>query len=275
MHTTAQRQPLAQQQQALLAALRDGGPPPPGLRNDAQRERGLLAYRANAHALAGRALAAAYPVVAALLGHAAFEQLARAFWHHHPPERGDLAQWGGMLALFLQGDDALAALPYLPDVARLEWLLHEAASAADAATDPASFARLTQEDPAFLGLRLAPGSALLHSAYPVVGIVQAHGHDGPDFATVNARLQAGQGDIALVWRPALRPQLTSIAAAEAALVEQLLARRSLPDALDAVAARPDPPDFGAWLAQAVQTGLVLGVCDLNHHPTGHSHGAMT
>lgn len=70
---------LAQQQHALLRALRgrpgataaDAAATPLLDLLDArhpQTARGLAAYRANGHALAERALSAAYPVVAALIG---------------------------------------------------------------------------------------------------------------------------------------------------------------------------------------------------------------
>lgn len=262
-HPTPAQDRLAAQQQALLSALFGDSLQVQGLLDDTQTERGLHAYRANGHALAERALAAAYPVIAALLGADAFNQLARAFWHHQPPLRGDLAQWGDALPNFLLAAEDLQGLPYLPDVARLEWRLHEAAGAGDASLDAASFERLSHEDPDGLGLRLAPGTSLLHSGFPVVSIVLAHGADGPDFDTVGQRLRDGVGETALVWRDGLRSRLTTVTTTEATLLEHLLAGCSLPAALTATAAgTTDPLDLSIWLPQAVQGGLVLGVSTL-------------
>ena len=267
---------LAQQQQALLQALwtRPGQAPPdsPALVAllAAPWQRGLAAYRTNAGALAERALQAAYPVVAELIGGDSFALMARQFWLRHPPERGDLACWGEALPGFLARDPQLANVPYLADVARLEWALHCNAGAPDAAPlEPASFALLGQQAPDVLTLRLPPGTVLQRSRWPVVSLVNVHLLGDPGFDTVAARVQARQGEAALVWRQGLRPCLMACTPAEAALVEALLAGQSLLAALDAAlaaqavdAARAQQAafDFSAWLNAAVTQGLVLGAC---------------
>ena len=250
---------LAQQQQALLAVLWDW-PDEDAIINiakyvDKTRARGLKAYQSNGHALACRALAATYPVLAQLLGEDSFAALARAFWHQQPPVRGDMAQWGEGLADFVAGSAQLADEPYLADVARVEWALHQCASAPDAVMAPDSFALLMTCDPDTLELALAPGCALVASPWPVVSIVGAHLQQQPDFDTVGRQLRAGVAQRALVWREGLRPRLRETTAEEAAFIAALLGGQALGPALD----RAGALDFNAWLAQAVQTGLLLGV----------------
>jgi Putative DNA-binding domain len=257
---------LAQQQQSLLQAL--FGPwQPKNLAADpsfspAHQLRGLQAYRSNAHALAERALAACYPVTAQLLGANNFAAMAREFWHAHPPLRGDMGQWGEDLPAFIEQHKQLTQEPYLADVARVEWLLHQAASAADAQADVASFNLLATHDPATLGLQLAPGTQVFSSAWPVVSIIQAHqtGADAPDLGPARARMQAGVGEHALVWRQGLKPLLREADAAEAAWLQALLQGHNLPAALDAAGA---DFDFNTWLPQAVQSGLALAVFTIN------------
>lgn len=254
-------QDLAVQQQALLRAL---GLPRPGdalaavqgvLVRDALHERGLRAYRSNGRALAQRALAAAYPVVAQLLGDENFGPVARQLWQDHPPVRGDLAQWGAALPGWIARQPQLhAAEPYLADVARLEWALHQAASAADAAIDAASFGLLQAHDPAHLSLRCAPGSAVIAAPWPIASIVLAHTQGQPSIEAAGDRLRAGLAETALVWRQGLQPRLRTLAADEAALLVALLAGRPLAAALDAAPGL----DFAPWLAAAVQQGLVTG-----------------
>lgn len=95
--------------------------------------RGLKSYQSNAHMLSERVLVAAYPVVTAILSPESMGQLARALWHRHPPVRGDLARWGADLPGFIAASPQLAELPWLADVARIEWALHAAATAANVA----------------------------------------------------------------------------------------------------------------------------------------------
>lgn len=219
--------------------------------------RGWLAYKANGDALAERSLQASCPVVAQLLGEESFKTLARAFWHAHPPERGDLAQWGGELARFVLATGQLAEEPYLPDVARLEWSLHRCASCADAAVEHASFALLMALNPQDIHLVLAPGCAILHSAWPVVSIVNAHLHGRPTLADAGQKLRDQVGETAVIWReqfqPCCREALPGEAAFLAALLEGPAASGNLGSALELAPAL----DFTIWLPVAVQSGLLL------------------
>jgi hypothetical protein len=238
---------LAQAQNGLLERIF-------AARSDAP-SRGLAAYRANAHASAERALLAAYPVLAQLIGAENFAYLARDFWHQHPPQRGDLAQWGSALPQFVAATTQLADTPYLPDVAAIEWALHTCATAADAEPALASFAALSQHEPDALTLRLAPGVQVLRSAYPAAAITLAHlGQGSLDDAA--AMLGAGLAHHALVWRQAYAPRLRVLTDFELAFVDALCAGDSLAQALDG--AHTDF-DFSPWLAAQVRSGLLVGV----------------
>lgn len=250
---------LAQQQQALLALLFDW-PNLEATQNiahyiDSDWARGQKVYQSNGHALACRALRAAYPVMAQLLGDESFDALARALWHVQPPLRGDIAQWGAMLCEFVRTSDQLVDEPYLPDVAALEWALHRAGNAADDQVDPGSFALLAQHDPAALRLRLSPGCAVLSSVYPVASIVGAHLQQQPSLAQAGELLRAGVGEDALVWRSGLRPQMRQAQVGEVGFVAALLRGQTLGESLEQATAL----DIGAWLPMAVQTGLLLQV----------------
>jgi hypothetical protein len=250
---------LAQQQQALVAALFDW-PAENAMKNIAARAmepgaRGLKAYQSNAHALAERALQAAYPVLTQLLGVESMGDLARAYWHAHPPVRGDVAQWGESLAAFMVGSSQLQDTPYLPDVARLEWALHSMTTMEDATPDLNTLTLLSTQDLGMLCLRLAPGAAVLCSDWPVATIHAAHGENGPSFEEVGRLLQARAAEDAVVWRHGFKPCVRVALEGEAALLHALLAGRSLGQALD------DVPhlDVSQWLTVAVQSGLLLAV----------------
>lgn len=271
---------LAQQQQLLLGALfarpgddRHAADARLNAQLDvrhAQTARGLAAYRSNGHAMAERALQAVYPVIAAMLGEQNFALLSRDLWHSHPPSRGDLAQWGDALPVFVQHNAQLSDVPYLADVARAEWALHRAASAADADPDPTSFVRLAREDPQGLALTLSPGTSVVGSRYPVASLVTAHLHGRPSLTEAAQRLREQRGEHALVWRQGLRPHIAAMGPAAAALVQALLGGADLPSALDAAcAADTEPPsfDFPAWLTAAVTDGLVIGVQRLTEPAT--------
>ena len=250
---------LALQQQALLDALL-AWPADDAIKNIATciedtGARGLKAYQANGHALSERALQAAYPVVSQLLGEESFAHLARALWHAQPPTRGDIAQWGGGLSVFLETSAQLQDEPYLPDVVRVEWALHLCAGATDAQADLASLALLTTHAPECLQLWMAPGCAVVRSAWPVASIVGAHIDGVPSLQEAGAQLRGGEAQDTVVWRAGLRPRVRLALAGEADGLRVLIQGGSLAQALDAA----PQLDFGQWLPLAVQSGLVLGV----------------
>lgn len=255
--------PLKAQQQALLDALfMARAADAMSLLRDAHvlaptplAHRGFDAYRSNGHALAQRSLAAAYPVVAALLGETNFAALARELWVADPPSRGDLAQWGGALAGFVEQLPELSrAEPYLADVARLEWELHRIASCADAGFDAASLALLAERGPCELSLRLAPGTCSVASEFAAASIVMAHRGDAITLKSAGERLRAGVAETAIVWREEFAPRVRVASAGEPEFIAALQESRSLADSLQAAPSL----DFGAWLAPAVHERLLLG-----------------
>lgn len=218
--------------------------------------RGLSAYRANAGASAERALAGSFPTVLALMGDEAFAALARAYWQAHPPSRGDLAWLGEQLPDFMRNSPQLQDEPYLPDSARLDWLLSCAEGAAGVEPDPASLGLLAEQEPQQLRLRLVPAVHLLRSDFPVLAIWKAHHSEAADpFAPVRAAMAAGEGSWVLVWREGWRARAMAVEPAAWRFTEALLAGSDLAQALESGGA---DFDFGAWLAQALQQGWLHG-----------------
>jgi hypothetical protein len=270
----ADLQKEALRQQMLVRALL--GDARPGVVGGWLRERpdrllrGLQAYRANAGVLAEKVLASAFPTVVLLIGPDAAAGLARACWRASPPARGDMAQWGEGVPAFIAADPQLASEPYLADVARLDWAVHQAEMAADVAA-PAGLEWLARADPATLRLELAPGSALVPSAHPIATIWQAHrptpegvaGEHGPDrFAPVRVAFAAGTGEHALVVRGfgEWRASVLALPAPQAAFTAAVLAGRCLAEALDEAGAGFA---FEPWLVHMLQHGRIAAV---THNP---------
>ena len=89
----------------------------------------LRPYRETTLGALADALAAIHPVCVRLVGEDAFRQLARRCARERPSRSPDLNDYGE-LADFIEGFAPARALPYLADVARLEWALHRARHAA-------------------------------------------------------------------------------------------------------------------------------------------------
>lgn len=251
----------ARRQQWLLRVLwRDANATPDAawLRDPPARlQRGLQAYRAHAGASAERALAIAYPTVAALVGEASFAALARDFWRHQAPARGDLGEWGAALPDFVATSEALAGEPYLADSARLDWCVHLASRAADAVDAPPPLEALGTHAPEALCLRLRPGCALVESAWPVATLWLAHQGRGDDrFATARAAFTARRGEQAWVWRDGFVVHVDALDVGAAAFSRAVLGGATLAQALDAAG---DAFAFDRWLVQALQQRWLVEV----------------
>lgn len=250
----------ALRQQMLLRALWGDARPAvvAGWLRDAppRATRGLQAYRANAGALAERALTAAFPTVAQLVGAESFAALARALWFAQPPQRGDIGTWGDGLADFIAAAPQLAEEPYLADVARLDWAVHRAEQAAE--RGPASGLELLAEaDPGCLILRLADGVALRCSAHPVASIWQAHRSVAEDrFSTVREAFAAGRGESALVWRDGFKAAVLALNVTDARFMQALLDGHPLAAALERTGT---DFAFDRWLLQALQCDWLRSV----------------
>src|SRR5205085_7920191 len=101
------------------------------------RER-IAIYRRTIFANYRKALSASYPVVKRLTGAPFFEAAVDAFVGEHPSESGDLNVYGESLGDFLATYRPADELPYLADVARLEWAIDESSRAAEATCVPES-----------------------------------------------------------------------------------------------------------------------------------------
>ena len=142
----------------------------------------LAIYRGNMVANLGSALQAAYPVCLQLVGDEFFAALAREYWRQYPSTDGDLGEYGESFADFVAQFEHTQSLPYLPDVARLEWAAHLAYRAAD--HQPYDLQKLATLPPDQLGTCRATMQAGLHllaPTYPAYEIWQAHHAEEVEF----------------------------------------------------------------------------------------------
>lgn len=131
-------------------------------------EERLDIYRNNVFASLTKALAASFPAVSRLVDERFFAYAAHEFIRTHPPRESCLATYGAEFPDFLGGFPPCRELPYLADVARLEWLMHEAALAADLpALAPTTLASVPEEDAPHIAFGLQPSIAFLRSPFPI------------------------------------------------------------------------------------------------------------
>lgn len=223
--------------------------------NGLSGDRRLQIYRHNSRTSLTGALAAVYPALRSLVGEGFFAFTAARYQAAHPSRSGNLHDFGDRMAAFLQSFEPVAGLPYLPDVARLEWAWHRVFHAAfHDPLDPARLAQVAEEDYASLRFRLHPAARLLESPYPVLRIweVNLPGYSGDQ--AVN--LDQG-GDRLLVIRRRLEVEIERLAPGGYALASALAAGLDFATACDrALAAQPDT-DLGAAFGGLLAGGVLV------------------
>jgi len=230
------------------------------LRGPAARARQRMRlYRGNVQASAHKALRNAYPVCEQLVGESFFEGLSLAFAAAHPSTSGDLNGYGAQLPVFLATFGPAAGLPYLADVAALEWLVHRAHYAADRPPlDVRGIAALPPDRLGELRAVLHPACALITTATPAARLWGAHqpGHDG----SLEIDVLAGP-ERALVHRLLYRVEVASLDRAPYAFLAACEAGRNLDAATRA--AQDESPAFvldaylAGWVRDRVITELRL------------------
>lgn len=217
-------------------------------------ERRFAVYRNNVHASLVDVLAGRFPVSAKLVGDAFFRAMARIYVAKTPPDSAVLLRYGGGFADFVAGFPPAAPVPYLADVARLEWAWHGAYHAADAEPLPQEALAALVPRAERLALTLHPSLRLVRSNYPLVTIWERAARDGGDEPV---RLPAG-GQDALVLRPALEVEVRRLPEGGAVFIQALQDGARLPEAAASASAAAPAFDLAASLAGLMRSGAVVG-----------------
>jgi len=159
---------------------------------------GLAVYRGNVVGNLTQTLKSIYPVCSQLVGEKFFEATSAQFISQFPCFSPDLGDYGEQFPDFLTDFEPVANLPYLPDVARLEWFWHRVFIGEDTTgLDLQRLAEVPQERWGELIFYLPKNSVLLESAYPIHRIWQVNQADYQGDLTVSL---AEGGVKIFLWR---------------------------------------------------------------------------
>ena len=147
--------------------------------------------------------------------------ICHQFIKAHPPEKGWLIDYGAALPDFLTTHPACTDYPYLADVARLEWALHEVSHAAD--STPVDVAHITEKT----DILLVPSVRLVRAPYAIYHLWEAAMGMRSDIPNVTAAHNV------LVYRTAGtgEPAMQLVSDATAAVLTALRNGESLHQAL--------------------------------------------
>lgn len=217
----------------------------------------IQVYRNNLFISLTEALRASYPIVDKLVGEGFFAYMANHFVKKHPSQSGNLHDFGAELADFIGHFEPAASLPYLSDVARLEWARQRAYHAAESrGLDLSELQRVPPERYHQLRFRLHPSVGLITSPFPILQIWEANQEETLREHTVS--LDSGTERV-LVLRRNDHIAMHRLEAGEHALLDLFMADQPLSAAVDGALAADPVFDLENALRRQVVLGSVVAL----------------
>jgi hypothetical protein len=249
--------PLADLQGEFAGAVLDpeaAVPAPLSRKAGASPSRRFGVYRNNVYASLIEVLAGRFPVVARLVGDEFFRAMARAYVEREPPRSAVLIRYGVSFPNFIAGFAPAASVPYLGDMASLEWAWHAAYHAPDAAPLPLAELAGAIDHAEDAVLTLHPSLSVVRSPYPIVSIFELNTQAGDVPPT---RIEGGED--ALVVRPRLEVELRLLPKGGASFILALKEEKSIGEAAAIAFGQHPIFDVEANLAGLMAGGAIIGV----------------
>lgn len=249
---------LSEVQAGFAAALRDPAAPlPAGIvgPDGEPAPRRFAVYRNNVIVGLVNSVASSFPAVQRIVGEEFFRAMARAYVLAEPPRSPVLLDYGATFADFVARFEPARALPYLPDVARIERAWREAYHAEDAAPlTPAAFAGLAPEDLPGVTFRLHPSLRLVRSPFPAMTIWRMNASDAPVEA-----VDFSVAEDALIVRPDAEVEVRVVPPGGAEFVSALGEGRPLGDAAALAMSADARFDLAGNLAGLMAAGAMVEI----------------
>jgi hypothetical protein len=235
---------------------------PPGLTtwNQSDPVKRFAIYRNNVMVSLTDALADLCPVTQALVGEEFFRAMAGVFARANPPQSPVMAHYGAGFAEWIEGFPAVAGLPYLADVARLETLRTQAYHAADATAVAAEEISRLLLDPERLPetrFTLQASLRILTSPHAAVSLWAAHQVD--DVSSALAAVDTTEPESALVVRVGLDVEITCITTGTAIFIRRLQEGTALGAAGEQALAIDASFDVADALGLLLRGGAITGI----------------
>jgi hypothetical protein len=180
------------------------------------------------------ALLETFPAVAKILGDGSLASLVDRYREHIPTGWCNLNFIGRALPDFLASDQLSQALPFLPDLARLEWHVVECFHArVDEPFDLAAAATWDLDEWAGARIRFQPGVALVTSPWPIHELRAAREGERSE---IDIDLVARPQSV-WIYRRGFEVVTEALDEVETGISEALLEGRTIGDVMSAVAAR--------------------------------------
>ena len=208
------------------------------------------------------ALGTAYPAIQKLVGEEFFDAAAARYIRDYPSCSGNLQDYGAAFPDFLAAMHEAIDLPYLADVARLEWARQESYLAADAAalSQAEMSEALRQPESSTLRFRLHPSLRLVNSSHPIWDIWRFCQEVAPGHLDLSSGGQTVQ-----LWRDAHQLAMLPLAADCYRFTAALLTQVTLAEAYNRAVNVDADFNLMTCLFSLLKIGVITGLSFDDQH----------
>lgn len=205
------------------------------------------------------ALSEAYEAVRHVLGHERFHPLAEKYAERYASKHYNLSSAGKHFPVFLRSQPLSKEFPFLPDLASLEWRIHEAFHAYDEPPlEPGQLASLSLEDWSTAQIFFQPSVGLLASEWPVLDIWNAR---KMPVEKIHIDL-INQPQQILITRQDVQVRCELLSKPQFFLIQKLLQGKSLGNACEELGSfigESEELPIQDWFSRWVQEKLMIGI----------------
>ncbi len=234
--------------------------------SEAEAQERLAVYRNNVVSSLSQALADIFPVCRQLVGEEFFAALSLEFIQQNLPSSPILSEYGAQFGKFITTFPPLASLPYLSEVAELEYALLSQTLKAEQAvlsTNEIQQQLAAMENPEQSYWSLADNITLWHSHYATGSLYLAHQPDSP-LSLSDIHWQ--QGEYLLLAKQGLWGHCYQLDIPTFQLLRRLQAGDSLENACQAI----EPQQLSSTFSQMVSLPIICSINSLASSAQGKS-----
>jgi len=223
-----------------------------GAQESSVRARRFDIYRNNRAVSLVETLQATYPAVRKLVGDEFFSAVARAFIDAHPPTSPVLAEFGAPFGEFVSAIPGAQSIPYVHDVARIEWARNESYHSEDSdALSLEALAGLAPDAVTEVSLVARPCLRVIQSRWPA-GSLWSVSSGG---LAADTRIDMQQGECVVVVRPLWDVMVHTLSSQTAEFMLMLLDGATIGDAAASSLERDPEFDTGQNIGHLLGLGL--------------------
>lgn len=234
----------------------------------------LSVYRNNYIENGIRALSITYRTVFGLLDELGFRKLATEYLYQYPKTCFDWADYGNHLSAFMLAIDEFSDMPYLPEIAEVDWRLMHIERSNNVNFDANSFALMQNHEPQELAFTTAAGLQTMNVIFPVLELYQlVHSFTNEDNSTkvmqnkkqhiininnlVNSAIKTGECRSIILWRDEHKGKFEYLDSDAHCVCESMLNKNSISHVLSHFG--EDQNAITHWLQQQIQSKKICAV----------------